>query len=210
MAYGLRGFHSLLVSGYGEAEASAPNVRRRKLINFCAIAAIHCQIFWRMRRRLLEHGVHVDFGAPNLDNKILGGGFKDLFYFHPYNLGEWNPFWRAFFSTGLVKSHQLAKGTVFSSRMICCQLECRQDWGYFSYELLLLCACPQLFFFWKKGGSGWWQILKGKDGKLIWLLKEWNSHESQPCFFLFKFPFCVCFLFCSSRFVTCGISQSAT
>ena len=37
----------------------------------------------------------------------LGGGNSKIFYFHPYLLGEMIPFWRAYFSDGLVKNHQL-------------------------------------------------------------------------------------------------------
>ena len=40
-------------------------------------------------------------------NPILGGGFKDFWNFHPDPRGD-DPIWRAYFSNGLVKNHQLA------------------------------------------------------------------------------------------------------
>ena len=46
-------------------------------------------------------------GAGGDENSHLGGGFKYIF-FSSRNLGKMNPFWRAYFSNGLVKNHQLA------------------------------------------------------------------------------------------------------
>ena len=38
---------------------------------------------------------------PTFGNQMTGGGNSNIFYFHPEPWGKMNPFWRAYFSTGL-------------------------------------------------------------------------------------------------------------
>ena len=48
-----------------------------------------------------------DQGVKAFWKTYLGGGNSNIFWnFHPENLGKMNPFWRAYFSNGLVKNHQ--------------------------------------------------------------------------------------------------------
>ena len=48
----------------------------------------------------------MSFGVNLSAQKPLGGGNSNIFYFHSY-LGKGWPIWRAYFSDGLVKNHQL-------------------------------------------------------------------------------------------------------
>ena len=51
----------------------------------------------------LYHGKSPLKSHPHLGEYLfLGGGFKYFWNFHPY-LGKMNPFWRAYFSKGLVQ-----------------------------------------------------------------------------------------------------------
>ena len=48
-----------------------------------------------------------------------GGGFQIFVYFQPESWGRWTPFWRAFFSDGLVITHQPAEWWSWIMDVIC-------------------------------------------------------------------------------------------
>ena len=66
---------------------------------------------WRLRLGGCFHYKPSILGAHPYFWKHPGGGNSNIFFiFTPIFLGKMNPFWRAYFSDGLVKNHQLVDG----------------------------------------------------------------------------------------------------
>ena len=89
----------------------------------------------------------------NLDNKILGGGFKDLFYFHPYNLGEMESILMSIFFNWVGKKPPTSKRHCFLIKDDLLSIGMSPGLGLFFLRVVApLCLSSASFSFGKREG----------------------------------------------------------